>query len=133
LARARHLEGSTPLDFLFRHRINVRQLASMRLVDVLSKLGVTLDPARAEGLNLHVRLRVDDEVAGLHLRRCVAVVTDGVGADHSLSLSREALGELLSGAVSVSELLERPGVAEEGARSAIATLLSTFELEGLRP
>ena len=96
ITRARHLDGQTPMDRFMKHSFGARTIAHVSAVDLIHTLRVLLDPARAEGLRVHVRFVVDGESAGLLLRNCVAVPTDGTGASVEVAMTRATLVGILS-------------------------------------
>jgi alkyl sulfatase BDS1-like metallo-beta-lactamase superfamily hydrolase len=96
ITRARHLDGQTPMDRFMKHSFGARTIASVSSTDLIHTLRVLLDPARAEGLRTHVRFVVDGESAGLLMRNCVAVPTDGKEASVEVSMTRTTLAAILS-------------------------------------
>ena len=97
ITRARHLDGQTPMDRYLRHTFGSKAVAHIGSTDLIHTMRVLLDPARADGVRAHLRFVVDDESAGLLVRNCVAVPTDGRGADATASMSRNTLLAILSG------------------------------------
>jgi alkyl sulfatase BDS1-like metallo-beta-lactamase superfamily hydrolase len=96
ITRARHLDGQTPMDRFMKHSFGARAIAHVPSTDLIHTLRVLLDPARAEGLRAHVRFMVDGESAGLLLRNCVAVPTDGKSASVEVAMTRTTLAAILS-------------------------------------
>lgn len=96
ITRARHLEGQTPMDRFMRHTFGARTIAHVGSSDLIHTLRVLLDPVTAEGVRAHVRFVVDGEVAGLQIRNCVAVPTDGAGASVEVAMTRATLVGILS-------------------------------------
>ena len=96
ITRARHLDGQTPMDRFMKHSFGARAIAHVPSTDLIHTLRVLLDPARAEGLRAHVRFIVDGESAGLLLRNCVAVPTDGKDASVEVAMTRTTLAAILS-------------------------------------
>ena len=96
ITRARHLDGQTPMDRFMKHSFGARAIAHVPSADLIHTLRVLLDPARAEGLRAHVRFVVDGESAGLLLRNCVAVPTDGKSASVEVAMTRTTLAAILS-------------------------------------
>jgi alkyl sulfatase BDS1-like metallo-beta-lactamase superfamily hydrolase len=86
ITRARHLDGQTPMDRFMRHGFSAKAIAHASSVDLVHTMRVLLDPQRALGVHGHVRFVVEGEAAGLHVRNCVAVPTDGVGAEAEVSM-----------------------------------------------
>jgi alkyl sulfatase BDS1-like metallo-beta-lactamase superfamily hydrolase len=96
ITRARHRDRSTPMDRFYGHGFSPKGMAHASAVGLVHTLRVLLDPAKAAGVNAHAAFAVDGETAGLHVRNCVAVPTDGTGASGTASMSRATLLSLLS-------------------------------------
>jgi len=96
ITRARHLDGQTPMDRFMKHSFGARTIAHVSAKDLIHTLRVLLEPARAEGVTVHIRFVVDGEPAGLLLRNCVAVPTDGAGAVVEVAMTRTTLVAILS-------------------------------------
>lgn len=103
ITRARHLDGQTPLDRLMTHSFGAKSIAHASSSDLVHTLRVLLDPTRAEGVHAHLRISVDGEPAGLLVRNCVAVPTDGGGATAEAAMTRATLVSVLSGKAKWSE------------------------------
>ena len=132
ITRARHLEESTSISFLFRHRFSERSLAALTVQQALLTLRVLLDPQRAFEVNVHVVFHVDEESAGLHVRRCVAAVTNGDGAEHVLSMSRQVFNDLLSESRTLSDVLVSGELHIVGDEQRVREALGSFDLASLR-
>lgn len=102
ITRARHLDGQTPMDRFMRHGFSAKAIAHASSVDLVHTMRVLLDPQRALGVHGHVRFVVEGEAAGLHVRNCVAVPTDGVGAEAEVSMSRQTFHAILGGKIAWS-------------------------------
>jgi hypothetical protein len=85
------------------HSFGAKAIAHAASTDLVHTLRVLLDPVKAEGLSAHVCIVVDGEAAGLRLRNCVAVPTDGQGADGTASMTRATFVSVLSGKVKWSD------------------------------
>ena len=127
LTRARHLDRSGPMDRFYGHPFGSKANAHTASGDIIHTLRVLIDPARAAGVDAHLCFEVDGEVAGLHVRNCVAVPTDGRGAAATVVLSRTVLLAILSGKVSWPEA----SVVITGDASVAATVRSCFDHESL--
>ncbi len=103
ITRARHLDGQTPMDRFFTHGFGARSIAHASSVDLVHTLRVLVDPERAEGVDAHLRITVDGESAGLWVRNCVAVPTDGRDATAEASMSRGTFASILGGKTRWSE------------------------------
>lgn len=99
ITRARHLDGQMPMDRFMVHSFGAKSVAHAASVDLVHTLRVLLDPGRAEGVTAHACFVVDGEAAGLLVRNCVAVPTDGHGAEGTASMSRSTLLAILGNKV----------------------------------
>lgn len=99
ITRARHLDRQTPMDRFMTHTFGSKGIAHAASTDLVHTLRVLLDPARAEGVHAHASFVVDGEAAGLEVRNCVAVPTDGTGASGTASMTRATLVALLGNKV----------------------------------
>jgi alkyl sulfatase BDS1-like metallo-beta-lactamase superfamily hydrolase len=97
ITRARHLDGQTPMDRYMRHSFGSKAVAHVGSGELIHTIRVLLDPERAAGVRAHLGFDVDGESVGLLVRNCVAVPTDGRGADATASMSRATLLAILSG------------------------------------
>lgn len=132
IARARHLDGSTPLDRLFSHRFTSQSVRSVSTAQLLSTIRVLLDPTLVADTNLHLAFNVDGETVGLHVRNCVAVPTSGEGATATLTLSREHLNALLNNKAALSTLVASGDVVITGDTDLVIATLAAFEVDGIR-
>ena len=128
ITRARHLDGQTPMDRFMKHSFGARTIAHVKAVDLIHTLRVLLDPARAEALRVHVRFVVDGESAGLLLRNCVAVPTDGTGASLEVAMTRATLVGILS----TKQLWSAADVTVTGDTSVVDAFRKCFDHAGLQ-
>lgn len=127
ITRARHLDGSTPMDRHYRHVFGLRAMSRSSSGDLVRTLRVLLDPDMASGVNAHICFVIDDETVGLHVRNGVAVPTDGNRAHATVSMSRATLLQLLAGKVSWSEApLEVTGSVD-----AVDSMRRCFDHDGI--
>jgi alkyl sulfatase BDS1-like metallo-beta-lactamase superfamily hydrolase len=103
ITRARHLDGQTPMDRFMTHTFGAKSIAHAASTDLVHTLRVLLDPAHAAGVSAHLCITVDGEAAGLMVRNCVAVPTDGRGAAATASMTRATFVSVLSGKKKWSE------------------------------
>jgi alkyl sulfatase BDS1-like metallo-beta-lactamase superfamily hydrolase len=103
ITRARHLDGQTPMDRFMTHTFGAKSIAHAASRDLVHTLRVLLDPVRAEGVNAHLRITVDGDSAGLLVRNCVAVPTDGRAATAEASMTRATFVSVLSGRTAWSD------------------------------
>ena len=118
ITRARHLDGQTPMDRFMTHSFGAKTIAHAASVDLVHTLRVLLDPAKAEGVSAHLRIVVDGEAAGLLVRNCVAVPTDGTDAAGEASMTRATFVAVLSGKQKWSEA----DIAVSGDASVVETV-----------
>ena len=95
ITRARHLDGQMPMDRFMTHTFGAKSVANAASTDLVHTLRVLLDPDKAVGVSAHACFVVDGETAGLLVRNCVAVPTDGTGADGAVAMTRATLLALL--------------------------------------
>ncbi|MFM8482267.1 MAG: alkyl sulfatase dimerization domain-containing protein [Actinomycetota bacterium] len=128
ITRARHLDGQTSMDRYLRHTFGAKSVANVGSVELIHTLRVLLDPTRASGVRAHVRFDIDNEVTGLLVRNCVAVPTNGEGADVGVSTSRATLLGILSG----RQTWSTANVQVDGDRSIVDAVRACFDHDGLR-
>ena len=128
ITRARHLDGQTPMDRFMKHSFGARAIAHVPSTDLIHTLRVLLDPARAEGLRAHVRFIVDGESAGLLLRNCVAVPTDGKDASVEVAMTRTTLAAILSN----KQLWSAADITITGDSAVVDTFRNCFDHVGLQ-
>ena len=110
-----------------KHSFGARAIAHVPSTDLIHTLRVLLDPARAEGLRAHVRLVVDGESAGLLLRNCVAVPTDGKDASVEVAMTRTTLAAILSN----KQLWSAADITITGDSAVVDTFRNCFDHVGL--
>ena len=130
ITRARHLDGSFPMDRFMQHGFNPKFLGEASAVGLIHTLRVVLDPTAVDGVNHHVAFVVEDETAGLHVRNGVAVPTDGWGAQSMVKMSRATLLGLLSGRALWSEEAANGNVTVSGDVETVNRIRSAFENKG---
>lgn len=130
ITRARHLDGSFPMDRFMQHGFNPKFLGEASAVGLIHTLRVVLDPTAVDGVNHHVAFVVEDETAGLHVRNGVAVPTDGWGAQSMVKMSRATLLGLLSGRALWSEEAANGNVTVSGDVDTVNRIRSAFENKG---
>jgi alkyl sulfatase BDS1-like metallo-beta-lactamase superfamily hydrolase len=128
ITRARHLDGQTPMNRFMKHSFGARTIASVSSTDLIHTLRVLLDPARAEGLRTHVRFVVDGESAGLLMRNCVAVPTDGKDASVEVSMTRTTLAAILS----IKQMWSAADIRVTGDSAVVDAFRKCFDHVGLQ-
>lgn len=131
LTRARHLDGSSPLDRYFGHRFVPRLLEHVSVPQIVAMLRVVLDPDKAMGIDHHVAFLIDGEECGLHVRNAVAVPTNGWGATSLVRGTRDALLSVLSGKVTWSAAVADGALVPSGDVDSLDSVRHAFDLVGL--
>jgi alkyl sulfatase BDS1-like metallo-beta-lactamase superfamily hydrolase len=132
LARARHLDGSFDATRFNTHRISKRQILSGPISSAVSILRVLLEPSRAEGIDIHIAFKFSQGATGLHIRNCVAVATDGVGAANSVACDIAVWADILSGATTLSQAIAASALPIDGNKTQVLRALACFNVVGLQ-
>jgi alkyl sulfatase BDS1-like metallo-beta-lactamase superfamily hydrolase len=130
ITRARHLDGSFPMDRFLQHNFNPKFVADAPATGLIHTLRVLLEPSLVEGLNHHVAFTVGDETCGLHVRNAVAVPTDGWGAQSVVTVPRETLIGVLSGRKKWCAEVESGAVRISGDTDAVMAICAAFDHPG---
>lgn len=129
LTRALELEDAIDLARLRVHRFNRAEVAASPPDVYVRALRVLLDPERAAGLDEHVRFEFADGTnVGLHIRRGVAVPTDGAGADNSIRLDIDTWAQVLANKLSLDDAVTSRAVVLSGDGARIRTAIACFDL-----
>ena len=132
ITRARHLDGSGPMDRYYGHRFHPRSVRHLDNASIVSTLRVTLEPTLVEDIDHHVAFHIDNDVCGLHVRNGVAVPTDGTAATSAAAMSRDTFIAVLSGRTSWSDAVKSSLIRVSGDSTALDRVRKAFEVEGLR-
>ncbi|MGI9596167.1 MAG: alkyl sulfatase dimerization domain-containing protein, partial [Acidimicrobiales bacterium] len=133
LTRALELDGALDLARFRVHRFGRAEVLAHPPELFVHTLRVLLDPVLAEGIDEHIRFEfTDGTTTGLHVRRSVAVPTDGSGADLAVGLSLETWAALLSNKTTLDEALAADQLELTGDRGRIRTVLGCFDHAALR-
>ena len=114
ITRARHLDGSSSMEHFNNHNFWSNTLETTSSTDLIHTLRVLLEPSKAEGINHHVAFHVGAEICGLHVRNCVAVPTDGSGAQSVVTMSQKTLHAVMGRGGSWSSLAADGSIALSG-------------------
>ena len=131
IVRARHLDGTTPMDRYYSHNFNPRLTPNLPVAELVHQLRVVLDPAGLAGFDHHFAFDVDGTRCGLHVRNHVAVPTDGAGAATTVSLRRDTLTKLLAGIDTFSALVSSGDVKVNGDAAALDAFRRCLENKGM--
>jgi alkyl sulfatase BDS1-like metallo-beta-lactamase superfamily hydrolase len=132
LARARSLDGSLDATRFNTHRISKRQILSGPISSSVSILRVLLEPTRAEGIDIHIAFKFSQSTTGLHIRNSVAVPTDGVGADNSVTCEIAVWADILSGSTTLSQAIAASTLQINGDKERVLRALACFDVVGLQ-
>ncbi|MDA0297869.1 MAG: MBL fold metallo-hydrolase [Actinobacteria bacterium] len=133
LARARHLDGTLDATRFNTHRINKRQILSGPISSAVSILRVLLEPARAEGIDIHIAFNFSQgQTTGLHIRNSVAVPTSGLGAANSITCDVAVWADILSGSTMLSQAIAASVLQINGNISHVLRALGCFDVVGLQ-
>lgn len=132
ITRARHLDGSFPMDRYMQHNFNPKFLAETPASNIVHTLRVVLDPDKVDGINQHIAFTIGGETSGLHVRNGVAVPTDGWGATSVVSMSRETFLGMIAGRSKWSELVAAGAINVTGDRAMVDHVRVAFENDGIR-
>jgi alkyl sulfatase BDS1-like metallo-beta-lactamase superfamily hydrolase len=130
ITHARHLDGSFPLDRYMVHNFNPKFLAESAAMGIVHTLRVILDSDKIEGMNHHIAFTVGDETCGLHIRNCVAVPTDGWGAQSLVTMSRDIFMGVVSGRLPWSEAFAAGDIRVSGDNVAVDQFRMSLENKG---
>ncbi|MSZ96651.1 MAG: MBL fold metallo-hydrolase [Actinobacteria bacterium] len=130
ITRARHLDGSFPMDRFMVHNFNPKFLAESSASGIVHTLRVLVDPDKIEGMNHHIAFTVGDETCGLHVRNSVAVPTDGWGAQSLVTMSREKFMGVVSGRLPWSEAFAAGDIKVSGDASSVDQFRLSLDNKG---
>ena len=130
ITHARHLDGSFPLDRYMVHNFNPKFLAESSAIGIVHTLRVILDSDKIEGMNHHIAFTVGDETCGLHIRNCVAVPTDGWGAQSLVTMSRDIFMGVVSGRLPWSDAFAAGDIRVSGDNVAVDQFRMSLENKG---
>lgn len=128
LTRALSLEGTIDLDRFMGLRIRRGAVLSSPPDTFVHVIRVLVVPERSSELDMHLRWAFDDgSNAGLHVRRGVAVPTDGSEAEAEIRLSLETWADLLSGKTTLAAALDAGAVRSAEDVERIVSFFAVFD------
>lgn len=132
ITRARELEGAIDLSRHRRHTFGIRAAMALDPGDLIAALRVRVDPEIAAGRDAHLAFDVAEYgVFGLHLRRSIAVPTDGDGAGVVIALDRATLAELVAERLALSDAESAARASVRGDRSSLEAVAEATGLASL--
>lgn len=132
ITRARHLDGTFPMDRYFQHNFNPKFLADTPATKIVHTLRVVLDPSLVEGVDHHIAFTIGNETCGLHVRNGVAVPTDGWGATSVVSMSRPVFIGMIGGRGRWTESVASGDISVSGDVEMVDRVRIAFENNGMR-
>lgn len=133
LARARHLDGTFDLTRFNRHRVSKKQVIASPAGNSLNALRVLLVPERATRIKTHIAFNfTGHKKSGLHIRNCVAVPTDGVGAEIAINCTPEIWADIISGDLKLSVAFNTNALTATGDKSLALEALQVFDIDNLQ-
>ena len=135
LTRARHLDGSGPMDRYYQHRFSARLVQHHDNATIINTLRVTLEPSLVEGIDHLAAFVVDGERLSLHVRNGVAVptrVSTSAASSSEATLTRNTLIDVLSGRTTWSECVQRGSIVVSGDSTTLNLVRAAFDVPGLR-
>jgi len=128
LTRALELRGTIDLTRYRQHRLHKGSILSADPTRFVAVLRVMLDPHSAQGVDCHLAWHFSNGArAGLHVRRGVAVPTDGQGADIIMGLSHETWADVASGAITLSAAIYQGILSLDGPEPAWRRFFAAFD------
>lgn len=128
LTKALELEGSLDLRRFYGLRVRVDEVLDASPDTFVRVMRVLLDPVKAEGRNERLRFTFDDgTVVGLHMRRCVAVPTDGADADLDVSISHDAWARVFGGKLTLADAFDTGLADAHGERGRATEFFACFD------
>lgn len=133
MTRALELDGEIDLS---RHRgfsVSRGQVLSRNAATFVHALKTTVIPERAVDVDTHVAFSIGETTTGLHIRRGVAVPTDGTQAAHVLTMSHQTWAEIVSTKLTLADALASGAATIQGDRGTVLDTLACFEHESFAP
>ena len=128
LTRALELEGTLDLSSLRRPRMSATSVSLAPLAATLEQLSVLVEPMDLDGLDARLVVRSDGEEAAVHLRNgIVAPIHQAADPDLTVTLPKEVLGQILSGASDLDEAIASGQLKLDGDPSVLRTLLGALD------
>ena len=127
LTRALELDGKIDLSRHRGFRASRGQVLANAPSTFVHGLKTVLVPELAADIDCHIAFVIDGSVCGLHVRRGVAVPSNGSGADHTLTMSHQTWADIISAKLSLADTVASGTASITGDASAVAATLASFE------
>ena len=95
-------------------------------------LKTTLIPELAAVVDCHIAFVMGNSRSGLHVRRGVAIPTDGTAAEHTVTISHEHWADVISGRLTFADALDSGAATISGDASTVVAALACFEVPSLQ-
>lgn len=132
LTRALELDGQIDLSRHRGFRAGRGQVLANEPSTFVHGLKTILVPELAAEVDCHIAFSIGDSRCGLHIRRGVAVPTDGTSADHTVTISRENWADVISAKLPWTDALDAGAALIEGDNQAVTAALGCFEHPALQ-
>ncbi|NOX51135.1 MAG: MBL fold metallo-hydrolase [Gammaproteobacteria bacterium] len=133
LTRALEREGEIDLSRHRVHRFRKRAVLNASPIQFVPVLRVLLDPQKALGIDTTIAWHfATGERIGLHIRHCVAVVTNGEEADLILGMSHETWADILTNSTTLDHATSAGLVSVQGDQQQLSLALSSFDHPALQ-
>ena len=133
LTRALELDGQ--IDFS-RHRgfrAGRSQVLANEPATFVHGLKTTLIPELAADVDCHIAFVMGNSRSGLHVRRGVAIPTDGTAAEHTVTISHEHWADVISGRLTFADALDSGAATDRAATHLLlSAALACFEVPSLQ-
>ena len=131
ITRARHLDGSFPMDRFNQHNFNPKFLSEATATSLVHTMRVLVEPSMIEGINHHIAFVIDNEEAGWHVRNSVIVPTNGWGAQSLVRMSRATFLTMIGGRLLWSEAVASGDITMTGSIDIVDQVRGAIENKGI--
>jgi len=131
ITRARHLDGSFPMDRFNQHNFNPKFLSEATATSLVYTMRVLVEPSMIEGINHHIAFVIDSEEAGWHVRNSVIVPTNGWGAQSLVRMSRATFLTMIGGRLLWSEAVASGDITVTGSVDIVDQVRRAIENKGI--
>lgn len=131
ITRARHLDGSFPMDRFNQHSFNPKFLSESTATNLVHTMRVLVEPTLIEGINHHIAFVIDGEEAGWHVRHSVIVPTNGWGAQSLVRMSRATFLTMIGGRLLWSDAVAAGDIVVTGSVDIVDQVRRAIENKGI--
>jgi len=127
MTRALELDGQIDLSRHRGFRVGRSQALASDPATFVHALKTIVVPERAVEIDTHIAFAIGDVTTGLHVRRGVAVPTDGSDAGHTLHMSTETWADVVSAKLTLADALVSGTVTCTGDKATVVGALACIE------